>query len=449
MNSLRLALGLLATVMLAGCGETPDDPVDGSYRFIHAAPDYAEINFSLENLAVASLDYGSGNGAAPLDSGPFDFNLESLNPAAAGGLAALSARVDIEAQNDHILVLYSDNNSLSLQNYVVATPETGGGDPAIRILHAAEGSPEVSVFIEPADADLLAATPVVTLSFKTLSDEVTRTAGEYELSVTAANDPQTLLFQSVAVQLNDGENLILGVLGSFGSTGAPLRASIFSRNSATPTVLTDSLSAPRLRVISAAAAGGNLDVVIGTDFTMPFQAAVAPLEVRDYADVASGAQTITVTPAGDPGVLEIEQDVTLSNAVQQTQIIGGIPGDFQSAIYFDDNRPVRARAKYRVRNATSDTLTNIFLEAPGTDITNETPVVFALLQSGPELGSTALPGDYEITVVANDNDSATTDTTIIGGPFAISLPELSVTEIVLVDAPGGGVEFLVNDLTSP
>lgn len=448
MKSFRLLSACAALVLVAACGETPDDPVDGSYRFIHAAANESSVGFQLEQVSAGTLDYAFGNAAAPLDSGPFDFAVNALSPTDSGSLRAVDLAVDIQANNDHIFILYDDTGSLELVNYVVPTPESGGTNAGVRFLHAAAGAANVDLYVEADGADLSAATPRSgDIAYRTLSDEVDIAAGTYLISATAVGDPTSVLFQSGEFTLADGDAIVMGVFLGAGTSNAPLRVSVLNRANSSPQVLPDALTPPDLRVINAALTGGDVDVVIDSDFTTPFQAAVMPGEIRDYAPTPTTEIKINVTPAGNMGVLEVDQDITLSAGTSQTQVISGAPGDYSSAIYADDNRGVRARASYRIRNASAEVdFIDVYLEEPGTDLTDETPLQFGLTSASTELAAVALPGDYEITLILNDADASTDDTTVVGGPFAITLNEQTVYDIVIIDsAVVGEVELLISE----
>ncbi len=443
MKSYYILLIVAAGAILAACGDTPEDPVDGSFRFIHAAVSEDLVGFQLEQTPATSLEYAFGSGAQPLDSGPFDIGVNTLLATDGGTERAIDRAISVQANTDHIFVLYDDTGSLELVEYQLPEPE--GNATEVRFLHAAAGAAAVDFYLEADGADLTAANALASnVAYRALSDVSAPAAGEYVLSITAAGDPTTVLLQSIVVTIADGDSLILGAFLGAETSNALLRASLFNRANSSPLVLVDTNTAPVLRVIHAGLSGGDLDVVINEDFANPLQAAVMPGEIRDYADVVAGDIKVNVTPAGNMGVLEVDQDLTLTAATRQTQIISGTAGAYASAIYADDNRGVRARAKIRFRNASDSVdLVDVYLEEPGTDLTDEAPLTFALPSAGAEVATAVLPDDYEITIILNDGDSTTEDTTVIGGPFAVTLAESTVYEFVIVDAATAGeVELL-------
>ncbi len=444
-----LALAAALTVFVGGCAESRDDPPDGAFRFVHAAPTLGTASFLLEERAQGSIIYTAGTATQPLDSGPFDFNVELPADGVNELERQVSRAVTIEAERLHTLVLF-DDGAPGLDTYVRDLPEVAAGSAEIQLLHAARGAATVDLYVEADGADLSAATPRSTLGFKDIGEPFQLTAGDYRLSLTTPGDPADVLFQSVEFGVGDGGSYLLSVFATFGLSTANLRASLLERGATQAIVVNDSLVAPVFRVVHGGAGVGNVDVVVDGDFAAPVHADVAPGEVTPFVELGAGSRQFQVTPAGDMGVIEDDVTQTLVNGGIYAQVISGTAGDVDAPLYIDDNRGIRARARYRLRHAAANVPTIIYyVTDPGAGIADATPLLTALQAGIGEFAATVLPGDYDLVFVENDGDADTEDTTVVAGPVPVTFDELRVYDIYLQDgAVAGDVEVRVTDVTA-
>ncbi len=452
MMKIRFALAAVAAVsLLAGCGETPEDPADGSLRFVHAAAGLGGTTFLLEERSQGTLSFADASAAFPLDSGQFDLHVETLVSDAVAAARTVSVSATIQAEQQHTFVLYEDNGALSLQEYVAPQAAPEGTNVDIRLLNAIPGSTGVDFYIEADGANLAAATPRGSQAYKQISDTFTITSGEYRLTITTAGDSADVLFQSGTLTLNDATSTIMAVFPGAGQTNAAIRAASLASTASSPLVLLDTLAQPQLKTVNASAVLGAVDVVVDGDFANPLHPAVASLATTAYVPLTGGQRQIQVTPAGNMGVIETDQTADFTPAINRTQVLAGPTGSVVSSVYVDDNRGFKARARYRLRHGGRNVpAINFYLHDPGADVTELPSQAFNFPVSGTELNTAALPDDYEITVVLNDGDSATEDTTIVAGPVAVTFAESRVYEILLIDsATAGMLDIQVTDVTAP
>jgi len=450
--SLRVALiGALSVFFLAGCGNSRENPADGRYRFLHAAPTLGTSGFLLEERLIATLNYTDGNGSTLLDSGPFDFNVETPSLVSATNERTVRLAATIVAGHDHTFVLFDDTGSPALVEYARPFVEVSGTNAGLEILHAFSGGPRVDLYIEVDGADLAAATPRGTLTFKQILDPFTVPSGSYRLSATEPGNPANVFYQSTVFALADGSQALIGVFGDAGIGTGLIRAAIANSTASASVSLPDALSPSELRTIHAATTAGPLDVVSEGDFMNPLHASIAFGEISSYAPVPNGESALQVTPAGDPGVLEIDDTLNAATGTRLTQIINGEPGALTAVILNDNNRGRASRALYRVRHGGQLLPTvDLYLAPPGTgpDITDLQPVAIGLFSGGGEFLSTVLPGEVELLVVENDQDATTADTNIIAGPVPVAMADGRVYDIVLLDsATAGTLDVVVSDET--
>ena len=100
-----------------------------------------------------------------------------------------------------------------------------------------------------------------------------------------------------------------------------------------------------LRVINAATDTVPRDVAINSVFSPPLFSAAPFAEPTAYAPVALGAQTLNVTPVGNPGVLELETQIAPTPAQRMTLMFTGPAGALLYAVIADDGRRIQGEAK--------------------------------------------------------------------------------------------------------
>ncbi len=449
MNVRNALCAAFTLVLLSACGETPDDPVNGSIRFVHAAASQGGADFLLEERTQGTLNYTSASSVTSIDAGSYDLHIETLVSDSATPARTISIVGNIEPETEHTYVLYDDNGTLSLTEYTTPQAVLEGTNVEVRMLNAIVGSAAVDFYLEADGADLSAATPRASAAYKQISAPITISSGDYRLTITEAGNSAAVLYESALFTSNDATATVLAAFAGAGQSTAAIRVSSLIRGNSTPLVLVDSSTQSEIRVINAALTAGPLDVIVDTDFANPLHAAIAPGTTTGLAALATGDRQLQVTPAGNMGVIESDQTIAVSAAVNRTQLLAGTDGAITSGIYVDDNRGFAARSRYRVRHgASSFAAVDFYLHEPGAAIADVLPQARGLQVTGTELVAAAFPDDYEISIVLNDADSSTTDTTVIAGPLPVTFDDSRVYEIVLFDnAAQDGIDISVTDVT--
>ena len=219
-----------------------------------------------------------------------------------------------------------------------------------------------SIFLEAPGADILGAVPWGTVSFLGTLPARTIPPGDYEITVTAAGNRTNVLLRSGAFGLGAPEStaFVITPLGGEGLT--PI--SVVGINSGGG-VLTHADAPAAVRVINGAADGAPRDVAFGGEFNPPLFSA-APFAVpTTYAQRAPGTEVqVNVTPAGNPGVLEVDQKVNLTATRKHTLLINGPTGTLTLAYTTDDDRRLVKGAQLRSYNAASQFTALDFLVIP-------------------------------------------------------------------------------------
>ncbi len=431
---LLLALGALG---LAACDSSSDSVIapTADIQVLHASFDAPKVNVLVNGTAaLTDVDYKDGSGRIELVEGTYTIAVEGILP---GDNATVIGPVDLTFDADTITTIVAVGDVANIQPVVVTQPRdpVSAGAARLNVLHATEAAPQVDVFVTTPGADLAGSAPVGTFSFTETIGPAEVTAGDYQIRVTLAGDPSTVVFDSGAVTLNDGDDLFVAavpnVLPAEISAGSPISLTVLT-GAGSADLLTVGTQAS-LRAFHASADAPAVDIVINDNFENPLVEDFAFTEIAGYVPVDPADYNVKVTVADNPGAIAIDADVSLVAGQFYDVLAIGPLAAIQPLVLNDDPRPVSTYAKVRIKHASptaSDV--DIYVTAPGTDINTIDPA-FSAVPFAASTGYVNLPaGDYEVTVTP-----AGTKTAAIG-PAPFSFANGDVFSVVARDATGGG-----------
>ena len=425
-RALEIGLVLLAAIAASGCEQGRKAPEKTRVQVVNAAPNHPPLNFlRVQRAEATEIGYGAATGALPFDVDQYDFHVEMLSPNTAAPTRISSMTRAIAADVDYTFVL-AENATGGIEPIVVETPvaEAGAG-ATLAAVHAGLGLPSVDVYVEAPGADLSTATPIGRLGYRDIATGASRAAGDYAVTVTEAGNPSAVLLASGTVTLASAQRAVLVVLAGAGEGTAPLRV-VVAQDS--PMTLLDPSVTAALRVVNAAADQAPRDVAIDSNFSPPLLAGVPFGTVSAYAPLAAGERATSVTPAGNPGVVETTETLTVAGGRLYTLIVSGAPGSVDAAPLVDDHRRIFDRAQLALYNGASqfDSL-HFYVLQPGTDPNTVAPVATLAAPGGTQYVGLAA-GEYDL--VLRNADLAT-----VAGPLRISVENGGIYSAVGVNGP--------------
>ena len=456
-RTVLLPLALTAATALTGCDvfDDDDDPViippdpvivvgEFKLQVLHASPDAPAVNVLVNGAeTLANVDFKAGSGALTLDEGDYEIQVDGIVP---GGTATVIGPVTLSFAADTLYTVVAVNDVANIEPLVLEQPDTAvpAGSARARVIHAAPAAPEVDVYVTAPGADLSAEMPLGTFSFRGDLGPAEVPAGDYQIRVTVAGDPTAVVFDSGTITLADGANLTLAAVANTGTGSAPISLALLDGAGAAE--ILDTATPADLRVVHASADAPAVDVVVNDDFMNPLVSNLAFTQSSDFASVPPDTYNVKVTAAGNMGAIVIDADVTLEASETYSVLAVGDLATIEPLILSEDPRPVATAAKVRiVHGSPSAGDVDIFVTAPGADITTGTPaftgVAFKASTGFVELAA----GDYDVTVVP------TGTTTAAIGPATITIVDGGVYTAVARDAEGGGTPLgliLLDDFVS-
>ena len=436
---LRLAPLMLACVVLAACESEGGRvrPPSTNVSVIHVAGSFGNLEFRRVERLEGTLSYRSSQ-AFSWDSGPYTFNIDATIPGLNTPIRLYTFTADLTAGNDHSIVLTEANgwlHELILEAPQVELSET---DAEIIIVNTAAGlETAVDVYIEPPGTVLAAATPRGSVDFLESLPAAAIAPGEYELSLTQAGNPTSVVMVSDPFEIAGSARTTLSVIDGL-TSASPAAALVSSAGTDTP--LSDRELRAGIRVLNAMTSRDPIDITVNSNFSPPLIPNALFAEPTDYALVVPGEHTLQVTPAGNPGAIEVETTFRAFPGQRGTWFVRGDPGALAAVYSPDSQRLIRDIAEVTVYyGGTTVNSVDVFIVPPDTDpntvlptatLTENTPLSFVYLGLG----------GYTVTV----RESGTQN--VLAGPIAAGIGfEGSYGVLITNGESGAGMDVTLID----
>ncbi|HEU4523414.1 MAG TPA: DUF4397 domain-containing protein [Gemmatimonadales bacterium] len=200
-----LTLLLAATALTAACDDDDDNTGpegEARIRVVHASPDAPEVDVLLDDTEVLSdVPYLVASGYLETSAG--DHNLK-VN-AAGTTTTVIDADATLADGTDYTVIasgLLAEIAPIVLEDDNSAP---AAGNVRVRAIHGAPSAPAVDVYVTAPEADLSAATPVLTnVAFGDVAPYLEVPAGDYQVRVTPAGT-KIVVIDSGALTLASGQ----------------------------------------------------------------------------------------------------------------------------------------------------------------------------------------------------------------------------------------------------
>jgi len=430
---LRTLLALAALAAAAGCAESsrPTATGEGWIRGMNALIDSPDVQFLIEETNLAVLSYKDSSAERRYDDLSYTFNFDIRVPGEALNRRLARQLIDVVADNEYLLVLAG----------TVTNPEVIVWDNPDRVWADTETVFEVSfghatrVF---ADVDVYFAAPgtaplpgnqVATLGFGERSDIREYPAGQYEVTLTPANDPATVLYRSVTAEYPGGGSNVIIIVEGDPSTPSPVNARLIPDTGA-GVELPDVQIQPTLRFLHGAFPAGNLDVARNDDFVNLLASDLAFASVSPDVSVPAGSATINWVPAGNTTPVFSDENRLTAPGSRVIHMFLGEPGNYGVVGLPSVRRgfSTSARMRFTNGNVNVDERIDVYLAAPGRPLTEVAPVAAFLPFSQSSGFQTIQSGDYELTVTRFPSRED-----ILAGPIPVSVQNGDVVDVVVLD----------------
>lgn len=419
---------LIAGLLVAGCSSDSNDPQPTGSTAGSGSADVAVIHASSDAPAVdvivngaqftGGLEFGQVR-TSTIIPGTLTVQVDGIIP---GGNATVIGPVDLPLGDGERLTIIAANDLAAIEPIVIQEAEASvaASDVRVRVVHTAPAAPMVDVYVTAPGADLASEAPTGTFSYGGILGPLTIPAGAYQIRVAVAGDPTAVVFDSAEVALAGGSDLTILAIPDTGAASAPISLLVVDGVLATEILDADATAA--VRVVHASPDAPNVDVVAADDFTAPVVVDLGYTQQSAQLDLPPGAINVKVVPTGAEVPVVIDADLALAAGESYRVYATGLLADIAPLVLVDDLRAIATEARLRIVHASpSAGAVDIYLVAPGTDISTVAPAltdVPFLAESG---YLSVAPGDYDVVVTPAGSDlpaiGPATVTLVAGGIY--------------------------------
>jgi hypothetical protein len=346
MNLRHLATcGLIGALALVGCDSGRQAPPRVTVRVANAAPGFNEVVFIRERDEnnSSSLAFKTAQEFS-YDADTYDFYTRVL--ASSGEIEEGTFSATLAGDSGYYFVMTEVAGEVV--PVVLQYGPAPSADTQILGLNAGENLPAMDLYLERPGVGIAGATPRGTLAARGQFSARSIPSGDYELWLTPAGDPSTVLLHSTSLTLDAGRTTAFVVAPEAGETTVPLNVQGVQDISV---VFREITAEAEIRVINAATDRQARDFAINREFAPPLFSAIPFGPPTNYATVpVNDTLPINVTPPGNPGVLELDQTIATVSTVRYTIVVTGDAGTLTHVVAADDNRRIHGAAKVRFFN---------------------------------------------------------------------------------------------------
>jgi hypothetical protein len=421
---------LIAGLALGGCTDSqrPEATGKGTIRAIHAVPTAAEVTFLIEERSLGTLSYKASTAAQDFDDLSYNFNFDARIPGSASLSRIATETVTIVPEMDYVFALTGTVASPSIVLWETEQRQWNGDETTFEVSagHLASGSGDLDVYFVEEGTAPAAGMASGTLSFGERLPVFEVESGAYEVIVTTAGDPASVVFNSTSRDYGERTSVLFTIQDADPSITTPI--SVRRIDAGGSTELGDPEYPPTRRFFNAAFGSGSMDVYLDDDFVTPIVSNLEYATASDDVPVPRGESTYTYTAAGNPGAILLEHEDTVGINTRGTNFVTGEPADLDVSVFPDNRRPLTGFGRIRVNQMSTEfEFVDGYFLASGTAIADVSP---NLARLGIAISSgyiTLDPGDYELTV------TGTGEKTVLAGPVAVAVSSGSIREIAIVD----------------
>jgi len=431
---LVLAGCLSAWALVACSGDTalPEATGKASLRAINAIESSPAITFLIEERTIGSAAYKESSAPASYDDLSYNFNFEVLFIGELGRTRVAIQPLDVVANKDYTFMISGEVAAPTITVWESDQREWGEAETVteFRFGHAAATEDPVDVYlaapgIAPADGE-----EIGTLAFGEVLPAIEMTAGEYVVTITAANDELDILFQSNSFITQAASSLLINLFDGDANDLGPLALISFNTAFGGVAVLSDSRTQPTIRFLHASKDLGAVDIFVEDTLTMPLVSGHVFKDVTDDVSVPAGFLPLAYTTANDTMMIHIEQTISINPGVRWNFVVFGPAGSPASAASRVDRRSVETIAKFNfIQAASNHESTDLYIVDRGADISPVLvrPAYVGLTVTGIPVTTPLNAGSFDLYLTTRG------EKTVITGPFELDIALGDIVDLISYD----------------
>ena len=419
-----LDAGEVTATELLECAATP------TLRALHASPDAPAVNIWVNGApALTGVDYAQGSGFVPVVE-ENNVQVEAIIPG--GNAVVIDADLSLDYSTETTVIAVDDVFGPVRPLVITNDSDSRITDGYFRaqVVHAAQGAPEVDIFVTAFGADLAASAPIngagTAVFFEDYTDRLEVPAGDYQIRITLDDAPGTVVYDSGEIALPAGADLMIAAVDNTGPGDAAVQLVVLDGTAAS--MLYDTNTPASTVAVHLSPDAPAVDILADDNSTAAVEAIrlVDGVSYTDYCDInsvpAPGDYTINVALSSDNNVIATSFPLNVMQGDEATAIVtgfatGGLTPALTPIALPGNTRSVITETKLRITHASPSTgNVDLYLVPAGTLIDNVDPT-FADVPFGADTTQLSIAaGDYDAFVTGAGSKAA-----------AISLPGLQFT----------------------
>ncbi len=398
-----LIVSALAVAILGGCTETqfPEATGKGTINALNAMPASPGVGFLIEERFLGSVGYKETLGAQAFDDLSYNFNFQFTALGETEATRFATQFVDMVADTDYTLVLTGSVTAPIVTQWERPEREFEGSETVfeLAIAHLSPALEDVDVYVALTGTAPVLGEERAKVSFGDTMPAIDLESDNYEVIITARDDPATILYQSHETFFAARISHTIGIFDADPSIVGNISVRMITI-AGLDIELPDANFLPTLRTVHAAFGTENFDIYRDADFTAPIFSDLGFGESTGDLPVMDGAVTYTYTSVGNPGAIIDEQDQLITLGSRTSTVVAGMPGmDLTRIIQVDDRRSIETHAKLRFINAAANFATlDLYLVQVGTDINDVGPLISGMAFGFSSDFVASLSGNFELTL---------------------------------------------------
>jgi hypothetical protein len=449
MKRILLLLAGIGTLLLGACtndSALPNPTGKGAIRAINAIKGSPEVAFLIEERTLGGIGYKESSAPAEYDDFSYNFNFDIVYPGERSTTRVATETLKVEQNADHILLLTGDINAptVTVWNGTIRNFDESETVLEARFAHANTALGDIDVYFEAPGTAPGTNPPAATLSFGQISDAADFAEGGYVMTVTAANDLDTVYFTSQEANLLPRFAHVITVYeGDENDTAPVLVRSMTSAGN--PLTLVDANYPSQTRFVHGA---GTLPIVDIYDDEMLTSLVYAGLDFKGttpYIDVSPEIAVYYFTPASSTATILFQQGVPTQLPGTYTHVyIAGETDAWSGRRFRPALAPTSISARIRLfHTSVNHNRFDVYIVDRDIPIAeNDLPSLRSILFGfpAPILNIDAGDRDVYLTVAS--------EKTVIAGPFQYDATLGSSIELLIVDTVDPATAEMI-DITTP
>jgi hypothetical protein len=436
----RTSVGLLAVIafFISACNPEPGLPNPGgkaSVRAINAIPGSPAVTFAIESRPIGSIAYKNSSTTARYDDFDYTFNFSVLFFGESATRRVATRDIDFQAGKDYTLLASGELASPTITLWEGDERAFAEADTVFeaKFAHAAASLGTVDYYFDDAAVAPTLGNQVATLEFGEVTAPLDYAESDYVLTITAAGDPDTVLYVSGSTSIGARDAFIFTAFDGDASDTAPTVVRAIAAQGGSLS-LPDPTYPPTLTFINASMDLGTSDIYTDEALTSRIVADHAYTDITAELPAAAGATTLYYTPAGDTAAVSVESAFTTTGGQRYRLIASGVAGALGVTVLIPDRVPESTRVKLLPFQASNNfDFLDIYAVPAGETVDDNSPVRLALTPTEISAASGLAAGSYDIYV------TEFLEKVVLAGPYRVDVVIGDVVELLIVDTDDPGV----------